>query len=69
MDTSPVVPESAPRKRRRFSPEQIQSYLDEFSQSQLSAAEFCREHQLGYGTFQRWRQCRSAQAKGAPQFE
>lgn len=69
MDISPDVPIPEARKRRRFSPEQIQSHLDAFSQSQVSAAEFCRQHNLGYATFQRWRQCRSTPAKAEPQFE
>jgi transposase-like protein len=68
METSPVVPDSAPRKRRRFSPEQIQAYLDAFSQCQLSATEFCRQHQIGYATFQRWRQGRASAISAKPRF-
>jgi len=40
---------------RRFTKKQREHWLAQFDQSTLSAAAFCREHQLGYQGFLNWR--------------
>ena len=40
---------------RRFTKKQREHWLAQFDQSNLSAAAFCREHQLGYQGFLNWR--------------
>ena len=43
------------QKIRRFTPHQRQQYVQEFSRSGLSQAEFCRQVKLQPMTFSRWR--------------
>jgi hypothetical protein len=46
------------RPRRRFSPDQIRSYLSAFARSGLTAATFARQHDLVYSVLLRWLQRR-----------
>jgi len=42
-------------KRRTYTSEQREQWLAKFEQAGTSAVVFCREHQLDYSSFQRWR--------------
>jgi hypothetical protein len=46
---------STPNRRVHRSPEQWQSLVDQFEQSDLSQRAFCQQKRLAYGTFSRWR--------------
>jgi hypothetical protein len=50
------------RERRRFSPAQIEQFLDDFESADVSAAEFVREQGLCYSTFCLWRRHRQRRA-------
>jgi transposase-like protein len=52
------------RSRRRFSLDQIQSYLRAFDRSGLSMAAFARQHDLVYSVLLRWVHRRGYAAKG-----
>ena len=51
MNNHSVSSRSGLRRRRRFSPEQIDRFLDEFERTDGSAASFAREQGLCYPTF------------------
>ena len=54
---------------RRLTKKQREHWLAQFDQSNLSAAAFCREHQLGYQGFLNWRRkARAAEAKAPTDF-
>lgn len=54
---------------RRFTKRQREHWLAQFEQSNLSAAAFCREHQLGYQGFLNWRRkARPTEAKNLTDF-
>ncbi len=40
--------------RPRQTPEQIQSLVTQFHQSELSSATFCKKHGLAYSSFYKW---------------
>ena len=42
------------RHRPRQTPEQIQSLVTQFHQSELSSAVFCKKHGLAYSSFYKW---------------
>ncbi len=46
----------APTRYKRCSPEQWQNLIDQFHQSGLSGAKFCREYNITYANFCKWRQ-------------
>ena len=50
--TSPIV---TPIKPIRRSQAQWQSLVDQWQQSQLSAAAFCKANHIGYASFCQWR--------------
>lgn len=56
------------RRRRRFSPEQIQNYVRACERSGLSIAAFAREHNLVYSVLLRWLQerGRAPRLRGRP---
>ncbi len=47
---------------RRYTEEERAAWLAKFERSTASAAAFCREHEISYGSFMRWR----AQAESEP---
>jgi transposase-like protein len=54
---------------RRFTKKEREHWLAQFDQSSLSAAAFCREHQLGYQGFLNWRRkARPADKKATAEF-
>jgi hypothetical protein len=54
---------TSPRKKR-FTPQQRQQYVEEFARSGLSQAEFCRRVQLHPMTFSCWRRKRQLTVPG-----
>ena len=50
----------APRRKRRYTPQQRQDYLERFERSGLKQAEFCRRTKLQPMTFSVWRRQRQA---------
>lgn len=40
--------------RPRQTPEQIQSFVTQFHQSELSSAAFCKKHGIAYSSFYTW---------------
>jgi hypothetical protein len=40
--------------RPRQTPEQIQSLVTQFHQSELSSAAFCKKHGIAYSSFYKW---------------
>jgi transposase-like protein len=59
---------SGRRPRRRFTADQIRSYVDALDRSGKSVAAFAREHDLVYSVLSRWVQRRSqgARRRGRP---
>lgn len=54
---------------RRTTPKQRAHWLAQFDQSNISAAAFCREHQLRYQSFLNWRRkAQSDEACPSPEF-
>ncbi len=54
---------------RRFTKKEREHWLAQFDQSNLTAAAFCREHQLGYQGFLNWRRkARPAEVKTGTEF-
>jgi hypothetical protein len=58
-----VASSSARRPRRRFTPDQIRSYVGAFERSGLSIAAFARQHDLVYSVLLRWLQRRGQAPK------
>ncbi len=56
---TPMNPE-APKRYKRRSPELWQNLVDQFHQSGLSGAKFCREYNITYANFCKWHQKLSA---------
>jgi transposase-like protein len=56
------------RARRRFSPDQILSYVSAFERSGLTVAAFARQHDLVYSVLLRWlqRRGRAPKRRGRP---
>ena len=46
---------ATPRKRKRYTPQQRQEFLERFARSGLKQAEFCRQAKLHPMTFSLWR--------------
>jgi hypothetical protein len=51
--------------RSRITKEQQAALLDEFEDSEMSAAKFCRQHRLVYPTFSSWRAKRRKKEKSS----
>lgn len=61
-----MVSKNGPRRRRRFSPDQIRQWVADHEGSGLSAAAYAREHGLCYEVFRRWvKECRCPGPRGA----
>ena len=63
MNNHSVSSRSGLRRRRRFSPEQVDRFLDEFERGGGSAATFAREQGLCYTTFCTWRRQRERRGR------
>lgn len=53
MNETPAV-ETERRHRRRWNTEQRRELLAAYQQSGMVRLEFCRQHNLGYGTLSKW---------------
>lgn len=67
-----MVSKSGPRRRRRFSTDQIRQWVADYEGSGLSAAAYAREHGLCYEVLRRWvrgRRRTASRAVGQPAFQ
>jgi len=53
---------------RRYTEEERREWLTRYEQCATSAAAFCREHELNYQSFLRWRQRATPGSESSPEF-
>lgn len=61
-------PSTTHKRHPRRTREQWQQSIKDFEQSHLSTADFCKQHQLAYSSFAKWRSILNQENQKAPAF-